>query len=59
MSERLAKKFRKTIRKKTDRLSQGIMGSAAFKIARQRGKIFLVAICEFAIIIALILWIVL
>jgi len=59
MSEKLSKKFRKIIRKKTDRLSQGIMGNAAFRIARQRDKIALVAICEFAIIILLILWIVL
>lgn len=63
MSEKIQKRIRrtynKTLQQKTDKLSRGIMGKAAFKIARQRDIISLIAICELAIIIFLGLWIIL
>lgn len=53
MSQNKEKKFRKQLRKSTDKLSHGLMGKAAFKIARQRDYIFLAAIIEFVVIVVL------
>lgn len=53
MSEKTAKKFRKSIRKTSNKISSKIVQSDAWKIARQRDIIFLIALTEFIIIVFL------
>jgi len=59
MSEKQNKKFRRSIRNKTNKLANGIIGQAAsqsnFKIARQRDILFIIVLAESAIIIGLII----
>lgn len=59
MSERSAKKLRRSMNKRVDMLSKGTMGRITYKVARRRDIITIIAICEFVVIILLSLWILL
>jgi len=58
MNQKHEKKLRREMRKSTDKLAQVAMGKTAWKIARQRDNIFLIACGEGIVIILLIIFII-
>jgi len=56
MRQKIEKKLRREMRKASNKWAASKVGKAAWQIARQRDIIFLVCLCEGAIIIGLIVY---